>query len=133
MYSLSGFRAATLLVAAMTFCGVSGVAQAPQTPAVPDTAPTTPGQVQTFNGTLVDSECKALQNAAAGCEVTAITRAFGLQLRDGTVFRFDQSGSDKVRAALQSGPKQPGPVTCTVRGAVRGGVLIVQSIEIPQA
>ena len=80
----------------------------------------------------MDTECKAAAAAAPACEITDLTRSFGLQMANGMVLKFDERGSAKARAALQNGPKQPGPVTVTARGAVQGGILIVESIEIPQ-
>ncbi|HXJ39224.1 MAG TPA: hypothetical protein VNH18_08085 [Bryobacteraceae bacterium] len=118
---------ACILVAGMN----SAVAQSGKSALVPATGVHQPDQVQTFSGTLVDTDCKGAAATALACEISATTRIFGLQVPDGMVLKLDDKGNANVRAALQNGPRQTGPVRATVRGTLADELLAVESIEIP--
>jgi hypothetical protein len=101
-------------------------AQEPQTP-----APAGDKQKsQSWSGTLVDADCITANSAEKKCDVSETTKSFGLQTSDGKVYKFDDQGNAKVRAALSANNKTSGAVMATVKGSMDGDTLKIDTIEI---
>ncbi len=86
-------------------------------------------QAQSWTGALEDAGCKAT-NPNEKCEISATTKAFGIQTADGKHFKLDDEGNAKVRAALQAQHKDSGDVTATLAGSMEGDMIRVAEVRI---
>jgi hypothetical protein len=86
---------------------------------------------ETWSGTIVDVMCKGkdLANHTAKCAINCAKGGFGLVLPDGKFIKFDEAGNAKALAALKATSKEK-DLKARVSGALEGGVLKVESIEI---
>jgi hypothetical protein len=90
-----------------------------------------------FSGKLIDANCYSQQKKVAGCDATAKTAAFALDV-SGKVFMFDSNGNTKAASAMSSradrasDPNNPSKdVVAKVSGTQSGGTITVEAIEIP--
>ena len=98
---------------------------------------------ESWSGKVVDAACKdqaatpapAAQNAqpssqaANACEPTASTVAFGIELPDGKVLRFDTPGNAKAAEAMK-GNAGKSSLQATVTGSLEGQTVKVETIDI---
>jgi len=85
--------------------------------------------IQTWAGTLADADCKAA-TPTEKCEVTDITRNFGLMTTAGKFVRLDDSGNEKVRTALQDAKQKTGAINASVRGEMDADTIKVETVQI---
>jgi hypothetical protein len=90
---------------------------------------------QVFHGTLVDAGC--MERPA--CPVTALTRAFGLELAGGKLFDLDEAGTTFVSAALNGNKDGRAVIDGTadsirpraaVKGRLHGSRIMVDSLTV---
>ncbi len=86
-------------------------------------------QIQNWSGTLIDADCKA-KTPTDKCEVSSLTRSFGLQTADGKYVTMDSDGNQKVQKALESTQEKTGAIKVSVSGTLDGTTLKVDTIQI---
>jgi hypothetical protein len=101
----------------------------PQGQGMPTGAQDSPSRSQTWSGTLADADCKAA-TPTEKCEVSDLTRNFGLQTTAGKFMRLDSDGNEKVHTALQNARQKTGMINASVKGEMDGETLKVESVQI---
>jgi hypothetical protein len=122
-------KLAIMAVAGMVLSFTPLRAQTDPPPQTPPVAQQQDTQGQTWSGTLADADCKAT-TPTEKCEVSDITRNFGLLTSAGKFVRLDDSGNEKVRTALQSAKQKTGSISAMVRGQMDGDTIKVDSVQI---
>jgi hypothetical protein len=90
-----------------------------------------------FSGKLLDANCYSQQKKVAGCQATATTASFALDI-SGKIFVLDTNGNTKAATAMSSradrasDPNNPASkdVVAKVSGAQAGGTITVETIEV---
>ena len=95
----------------------------------PKDAPAQEQRSQTWSGTLADADCRAA-TPTEKCEVSDITKNFGLLTTAGKFVKLDNDGNEKVRAALEASKQKTGAIKASVNGTMDGEILKVESIQI---
>jgi hypothetical protein len=83
---------------------------------------------QTWSGSLIDDSCRSA-DAAAKCEVSDTTKAFGVVTAEGKYFKLDIGGNTKAHEALATQQKS-GAVEVTVDGLLDGETIKVGKLQI---
>jgi hypothetical protein len=86
---------------------------------------------ETFNGTVVDVQCKGkdLASHTKKCAVGCAKGGYALVTGDGKFIKFDEAGNAKALAALKATSKE-NDLKAKVEGTMDGDILQVSSIAI---
>jgi hypothetical protein len=86
---------------------------------------------ETFNGTVVDVQCKGkdLASHTKKCAVGCAKGGYALVTSDGKFIKFDETGNAKALAALKATSKE-NDLKAKVEGTMDGDILQVSSIAI---
>jgi hypothetical protein len=91
---------------------------------------------ENYSGKLVDASCYSQQKKATGCEASAATTTFALDV-NGKVYVLDANGNTKATSAMKNradraaDPNNPSKgVMATVTGTESGGTITVETIDV---